>query len=235
MLEIEFAAGSALVRETDRPSDLPIHRNGPPGTFVTFVHDRSRISLPTDQIVDAVDEDGIVRATLGGMAFAGSRAGTLVFHRVSELHPEERLSPERSHTMTLEPEWVSSVRENGRELWCALVYKIVAASAWTAAEESGLFTGSPADARDGFIHFSTGAQVRDTASRHFAGISDLLLVAVSASRLDLKWESSRGGDLFPHLHAALPLTAVRWIRPLTLGADGRHVFPEASGLTPLGA
>ena len=106
--------------------------------------------------------------------------------------------------------------------------KICGQAAWRAAESGGAFRGSEADARDGFIHFSTAAQVAETAAKHFAGQTDLLLIAVDVDALgqSLVWEHSRGGDLFPHLYAALPLAAVRWTRPLAHGADGRHVFPE---------
>ena len=81
--------------------------------------------------------------------------------------------------------------------------------------------------RDGFIHFSTAAQVPETATRHFAGQPDLLLVAVAAERLGdaLRWEPSRGGALFPHLYAPLPLGAVLWVADVRLDATGRHVFP----------
>jgi uncharacterized protein (DUF952 family) len=101
------------------------------------------------------------------------------------------------------------------------IYKICERTAWRAAESTGLFRGSSVDTRDGFIHFSTAAQVAETAARHFAGATDLILVAVEAETLGtaLKWELSRGGDLFPHLYAALPLSAVRWSRPLADGAD----------------
>ena len=70
----------------------------------------------------------------------------------------------------------------------------------------------------------------ETARRHFAGQADLLLVAVSADLLgeNLRWEPSRGGALFPHLYGVLPLSAVRWVRPLPLGADGAHAFPNLS-------
>jgi uncharacterized protein (DUF952 family) len=109
-----------------------------------------------------------------------------------------------------------------------IIYKICETALWREAERSGLFQGAPVDARDGFIHFSTAGQVRETAARHFAGAGDLVLVAVDADALDaaLKWEASRGGDLFPHLYGVLPLAAVVWARPLPLGPDGRHVFPE---------
>ena len=109
-----------------------------------------------------------------------------------------------------------------------MIYKILPATLWAEAMSSGSFRGSPLDLADGFIHFSTAAQVRDTAAKHFAGIQDLVLVAVDADLLGtaLEWEPSRGGALFPHLYGPLPLTAVRWVKPLPLGADGRHVFPE---------
>jgi uncharacterized protein (DUF952 family) len=106
-----------------------------------------------------------------------------------------------------------------------LIYKIVPAPLWRASEESGAFAGSPVDVRDGFIHFSTAAQVRETAARHFAGIGDLLLVAVSPDRLDIRWEPSRGGALFPHLYAPLPIASVVWIRELPL-VNGSHMIPE---------
>jgi len=108
-----------------------------------------------------------------------------------------------------------------------IIFKIAPAALWREAETQGRFTGAPIDARDGFIHFSTAAQVRETAVRHFAGAGDLVLAAVSAAGLGaaLRWEPSRGGDLFPHLYGVLPLDAVLWVRPLPLVA-GRHVFPE---------
>ena len=108
----------------------------------------------------------------------------------------------------------------------ALVYKIAPEALWREAVEKGSFSGSPVDLKDGFIHFSTAAQVPETAARHFAGATDLVLIAVSATGLDLRWEPSRGGDLFPHLYEDLPLTAVQWVQPLPLDADGRHRFPE---------
>jgi uncharacterized protein (DUF952 family) len=108
------------------------------------------------------------------------------------------------------------------------VFKLVDRTSWAAASPAGSFDGSAADARDGFIHFSTAEQVRETAARHFAGQSNLLLVAVSTAALGdaLRWEPSRGGALFPHLYAALPLEAVQWVADVGLDAAGRHVFPE---------
>jgi len=107
------------------------------------------------------------------------------------------------------------------------VYKIAPQSLWQEAEALGRFTGAPIDLTDGYIHFSTGAQVRETAARYFAGLDDLVLVALDEAKLGpaLKYEVSRGGDLFPHLYAEFTLDAVAWVRPLPLGADGNHVFP----------
>lgn len=108
------------------------------------------------------------------------------------------------------------------------IYKICEREAWRAAEAEGAFPGSDVDLRDGFIHFSTAAQVAGTAAKHFAGQHGLILVAVDGDALGpaLRWERSRGNDLFPHLYAALPLSAVRWARPLPDEIDGRRVFPE---------
>jgi len=106
-----------------------------------------------------------------------------------------------------------------------IVYKIVDAELWRAAQDAGIFTGAPVDTQDGFIHFSTASQVQETAARHFRGVDNLLLVAVAGEGLGLKWERSRGGDLFPHLYGDLPLTAVLWVARLPLGPDGQHVFP----------
>jgi uncharacterized protein (DUF952 family) len=108
------------------------------------------------------------------------------------------------------------------------VYKIIAADLWHAAEGSGVFTGAGIDLKDGFIHLSTGAQARRTAQLYFAGQDNLVLVAVDEASLGdaLKYEPSRDGDLFPHLYGSLPLTAVLSVRPLPLGADGNHIFPE---------
>jgi uncharacterized protein (DUF952 family) len=111
-----------------------------------------------------------------------------------------------------------------------LVYKIISRAAWRAAEANGVFAGAPVDLADGFIHFSTAAQAAETAAKHFAGQSDLMLVAVDADALGpaLRWEPSRGGALFPHLHASLDIASVEWAKPLPL-VDGRHDF---TGLLP---
>jgi uncharacterized protein (DUF952 family) len=107
-----------------------------------------------------------------------------------------------------------------------VLFKIVPASLWRAAEADGHFTGSPVDVRDGFIHRSTAVQVQETAARHFAGQADLLLVTVDPEGLDVRWEPSRGGDLFPHLYGVLPIAAACAVAPLPLGDDGRHAFPD---------
>ncbi|MBA5779189.1 DUF952 domain-containing protein [Stappia sp. F7233] len=109
-----------------------------------------------------------------------------------------------------------------------LIYKIVPKALWREAEAKGRFDGAPVDHADGFIHFSDGTQVRETAARHFRGQGDLLLVAVEAERLGdaLKWEVSRGGALFPHLYAPLDPAGASFVVELPLGADGGHRFPE---------
>jgi hypothetical protein len=125
LLVIEFSAGTTLLRESDRPSQLPIVGNGPPGTFVLFP-DGLRVSLPTDQIVAADDDGGHVRAEFGGMRFLGLERDVeqmsdarLVFVRFREVQPSDRLSPDRSHTMYLEQRWVSAVDSAGVRSWPA--------------------------------------------------------------------------------------------------------------------
>ena len=108
-----------------------------------------------------------------------------------------------------------------------LIYKICPQGLWRKAEADGEFTGAPVDAADGFIHFSTAEQLADTASKHFAGQSGLLLLSVDEAMLGdgLRYEPSRGGDLFPHLYGPMPLAAVRHVQGLELGSDGHVVLP----------
>ena len=110
----------------------------------------------------------------------------------------------------------------------SIIFKICPESLWKEAEKAGVFEGAPIDALDGYLHFSTEKQVRETAARHFAGQDDLLLIAVASEQLGeaLRFEPSRGGDLFPHLYAPLSLSAVLWVKRLPLDQHGRHVFPD---------
>ena len=109
----------------------------------------------------------------------------------------------------------------------APVYKICPASMWREAEADGSFRGAPVDLADGFIHLSTAGQVRETASRHFAGQGDLVLVSIEDERLGdaLRFEPSRGGAWFPHLYRPLDPGLASAVLPLRLGPDGAHVFP----------
>jgi uncharacterized protein (DUF952 family) len=109
------------------------------------------------------------------------------------------------------------------------IYHLCRKADWDEALRTGRYGGSAQDRRDGFIHFSTAAQIRASAAKHHAGKPDLLLIEVDAGRLGetLRWEASRGGALFPHLYGDLPLTAVLRADPLPLDpASGEHLFPE---------
>ena len=110
-----------------------------------------------------------------------------------------------------------------------MIYKILSGSEWDAALACGKYAGSADDVRDGFIHFSAAHQLAATARKYFSGKSDLLLVAVAEEDLgqDLKWEPSRGGDLFPHLYAPLMTAHARWTMPLPLAADGAPLIPQS--------
>ncbi|WGH78831.1 DUF952 domain-containing protein [Jannaschia ovalis] len=107
-----------------------------------------------------------------------------------------------------------------------MIYKLFRTPEWEALRADGSTLGAPIDREDRYIHFSTAAQVAETAARHFAGVEGLWLIAVDEKRLgsDLHWEPSRGGQDFPHLYAPLRVDQVEWAQPLPL-ADGRHVFP----------
>jgi len=126
------------------------------------------------------------------------------------------------------------------------IYKLMTRAEWEAAQEEGCFFGSAHDTRDGFIHFSTAAQLAETARKHFPGVSNLALLAVDVAILNehltphpvplpkgqgegcnpLRWEPSRGGDFFPHLYAPLPVAAVKSVTTVPLGPDGTPILPS---------
>ena len=108
----------------------------------------------------------------------------------------------------------------------SLIYKICDVDLWEKAEAQGHFIGAEIDLRDGFIHFSTAEQLGETLRLHFEGMENLLLLTVDGCRLDLKWETARNGNLFPHLYDTLPLSAVLRVDPLLLDDDGRHILPS---------
>ena len=111
-----------------------------------------------------------------------------------------------------------------------MIFKICSKAIWENAVQQGVFAGAGIDLQDGYIHFSTSKQMRETAARHFAGQSNLLLIDVDETTLgdDLKWEVSRGGDLFPHLYNELQVADVNGVYPLTLNEQGVHEFPDLS-------
>jgi len=111
-----------------------------------------------------------------------------------------------------------------------VIYKVVTLAQWRAAQAAGVFEGAPIDLADGYIHFSTGVQLAETLAKHFAGQTELLLVSVEGDGLGdaLRWEVSRGGQLFPHLYGTLPTGSTLAVREIPV-ADGRHVL---DGLLP---
>ena len=113
----------------------------------------------------------------------------------------------------------------------SVIYKILTAAEWAAAQAAGRFDGSPVDLKDGYIHFSTAAQAQETARRHFHGVADLVVLAIDADTLGdaLKWEPSRGGDLFPHLYGPLDPSLVIAVTKAPLDADG---VPQLGDLAP---
>jgi uncharacterized protein (DUF952 family) len=112
----------------------------------------------------------------------------------------------------------------------SLVFKIVPRAEWQA--QSGDYHGSAHDRADGFLHFSTAAQVPETLRLYYAGQDDLMLVAVEAGALGaaLKWERSQSrNEDFPHLYGPLSCDAMKWARPIAKDASGDFTLPDMSG------
>lgn len=108
-----------------------------------------------------------------------------------------------------------------------MIYKIFRTEEWQHLETTGESVGAPIDIQDGYIHFSTGAQVAETAAKHFAGVQGLFLLSVDEKTLgdDLKWEISRGDALFPHLYRSLTTADVVAVHRIGF-ENGAHVFPD---------
>lgn len=111
-----------------------------------------------------------------------------------------------------------------------MIFHLAKQAVWNEARREGVYRGAPSDRADGFLHFSTAEQIIESAAKHRAGESDLVLLSVDDTALGaaLVWEPSRGGALFPHLYGDLPIEAVRDTAELELNAEGRHIFPELS-------
>ena len=109
-----------------------------------------------------------------------------------------------------------------------LAYKILSRADWQLLVAEGRYEGSPVDLADGYIHLSAQDQLAGTAAKHYAGQSDLMLVEVNLPVLgdDLVWEESRGGALFPHIYAPLPLSATVSVRPLSVTAEGEMILGD---------
>jgi uncharacterized protein (DUF952 family) len=108
-----------------------------------------------------------------------------------------------------------------------LIFHMAKTAEWDAAQSTGSYQGADEDRVDGFIHFSTATQVKESAKKHRTSEPNLILVACNSDALghNLKWEKARGGKLFPHLYGDIPLNAVVWAEPLLLDTDGTHIFP----------
>ena len=106
------------------------------------------------------------------------------------------------------------------------IYKICPTILWQEAVEAGQFKGAGIDIQDGYIHFSTAEQTPQTLALHFAGQDALSLVQVACEKLNIVWEPSRGGQLFPHLYESLPMSAVTQIWELQLDETGMHMLPD---------
>ena len=107
-------------------------------------------------------------------------------------------------------------------------YKVLTADQWAGFVAAGSFTGAPIDVADGYIHLSAAEQLTETVDKHFAGQTGLWVAAVDLAQLGdaVRWEASRGGALFPHLYAVLPMDAVIAAAPLERDASGAVALPS---------
>ena len=103
-----------------------------------------------------------------------------------------------------------------------LIFKVFRHAEWLALETTGESAGAPVDLADGFIHFSTAAQLPDTVARHFSDDRALILAACNAESLGpaLRWEPARNGALFPHLYRRLQMADLIWQRRVERGPSG---------------
>lgn len=108
-----------------------------------------------------------------------------------------------------------------------MIYKICSQQLWDESVAAGVFEGAPIDLADGYIHFSSADQVAETAAKHFSGQSDLLLIAINEEKFGdaLKWEVSRGADLFPHLYGTFEPAIADSVKVMPLTGDGVHSIP----------
>lgn len=104
-----------------------------------------------------------------------------------------------------------------------LIYKLLLEDEFATAKAAGVLLGAPIDLEDGFIHLSTASQLQETARLYFTGRGDVYILAVEVERLDadkLVYEKSRGGALFPHYFAPLPMQAVVKTDCVKMDANG---------------
>jgi uncharacterized protein (DUF952 family) len=108
-----------------------------------------------------------------------------------------------------------------------MIYKLLRAAEWADLDRDGQTLGAPVDRADGYVHFSTKAQLAGTLAKHFAGETGLMLLALDSDALGphLRWEPARGGALFPHLYRPLRRSDVTAATPLIDGPHG-PVLPE---------
>lgn len=109
-------------------------------------------------------------------------------------------------------------------------YKVLTAEQMATLESEESFAGAPIDLADGYMHLSTAEQLTETVDKHFAGQRDLHVAAVDLGSFGagLKWEESRGGQLFPHLYGGpLLLETVIAYGPLERDTDGTVKLPVA--------
>ena len=107
------------------------------------------------------------------------------------------------------------------------IYKIIDKNEWQKVKDEGPYSGSKKDIEDGYIHFSSEEQVKETLKKHYSNQTDLILLKVDTLKLDnLIWEQASDGNMFPHLYSSLDLTNVVEELEIILDEEGNHNLPD---------
>jgi uncharacterized protein (DUF952 family) len=237
---VGIAAFYALVhlpREQVKDVLLEFYRTLRPGGLLLLAfHVGSEVRHASDWWGHPVDLDFVFFETTEMLSYLWGAGFDTDSHIERDPYPDAEMQTRRSYIVARKPLSALRTHEATPEAITAAqpttVYRVISRADWDSSKALGVFAGSAHDLRDGFIHFSAAPQLAETAAKHYAQQSDLVLLYVRTAALSasdqctLKWELSRGGALFPHVYGVLPVTAVHRVEPLPLGADGLHQLPD---------
>ena len=239
---VAFYSVVHLPRESVQPALREFYRAlRPGGLLLVSFHVGSETRHASDWFGHEVDLDFVFFEVSEMLSYLWGAGFDTEYHVERPPYPEVEVQTQRGYILARKPLSAAALESAGAGELASddaakpTIYRIVSRSDWQAAHSAGAFRGSAHDLRDGFIHFSSAAQVPRTLAKFYAGQDDLLLLYVRTAALpdpaQLKWEPAGDGALFPHLYGPLPIEAVHHIEPLPLGADGVHQLPALDTAT----